>query len=61
MTREELIKKQIEYCDLNNAPYFAENHLHPGFCIYCGRDIVEEKWAVDLITGCPICHKSFCD
>lgn len=58
MTREELIKAQIEYAKKTNAPMFAPKN---GRCFSCGQDIVNDRWATELITGCPKCHRSYCD
>lgn len=31
-------------------------------CYYCYRDLTEElKNYKGVITGCPFCHRSFCD
>ena len=51
---------QNKYCTENNAPNFAN-----GGCFSCGRDIYTlisvEEAGRSLITGCPVCHRSFCD
>lgn len=66
------IEAQAEYCRTHNLPYFAPVS---GRCSYCysniyvqqyhsnGRTsgISVEKAGTELITGCPHCHKSYCD
>lgn len=56
-------KKQVEYCERTNTPHFAPS----GKCWNCCRNIfleggisVEEASGC-LITGCPFCHRSYCD
>lgn len=56
--RTELIEAQRVYCRLNKLPFFAPPG---GRCCNCGEDIVDENWEKYLITGCPKCHRSFCD
>ncbi len=39
---------------------------HDGYCHYCDTDLVlyfgTQKWAGGLsLTGCPKCHRSYCD
>lgn len=56
------IQKQKEYCKTNQAPLFAPED---GFCYSCGTQIYNEYdhdyVSNNLITGCPHCHKSYCD
>lgn len=59
--RRRLIDAQIKYCEDNNYPMFMPKL---GYCWLCARDIVpklKDKMATELITGCPICHRSYCD
>jgi len=56
--RESLIERQKKLCIKINAPFFAPNN---GFCWKCGKDMVNGDWDKELITGCPHCHKSYCD
>ena len=53
---------QKKYCEKNNAPNFAPND---GFCWSCGAQIYnhisEETAKSTHITGCPHCHRSYCD
>jgi len=58
MDRNKLIEAQKEYAKKIDAPMFAPTD---GRCWGCGKDIVNEKWATELITGCPHCHRSYCD
>jgi hypothetical protein len=59
-TSEEKIRAQAEICSKEGWPMFAPSH-----CYRCGRDfwgkIPHEEAATDLITGCPLCHCSFCE
>ena len=66
MTEE--IKKSIEaqknYCQENRLPFFAP---YDGKCYRCGHQLFGEdgislKGAGNFhITGCPVCHYSFCE
>lgn len=61
LDRYEYIKKQKEYCQANNVPFFMPNN---GYCWDCGCDIViylAEDMDKKLITGCPSCRRSYCD
>lgn len=68
MTEKEMeIKKQAqkEYCS-NGTPNFAEFGTDgEGNCLFCKKNIWEhislEKASNDLITGCPVCNRSYCD
>jgi hypothetical protein len=54
---------QIEYCKKNSVPHFAPT----GNCWCCGNNIFKERGVSveeagrELITGCPFCHRSYCD
>lgn len=64
-------KAQEEYCEKNELPHFAPTR----YCWSCNRDIYEEyvrengfttgisvqQAGSSLITGCPHCHRSYCD
>lgn len=64
-------KAQKEYCEKNKLPHFAPTR----YCWSCNRDIYEEyvresgfttgisvqQASSSLITGCPHCHRSYCD
>lgn len=57
----EKLKAQKRYCIEKELPIFADGL----FCPYCHEliydKITPEKAASELITGCPECHKSFCE
>lgn len=61
---EESIKGQKEYCQKNGLPHFAPSD---GICFSCNHQIYRENQISveeaksELVTGCPICHRSFCD
>ncbi|MBP5461899.1 MAG: hypothetical protein J6Y20_07230 [Lachnospiraceae bacterium] len=63
------IMNQAQYCKDHETPHFAPRS---GKCEFCGRFIYKtdandmngyspEYAKEHLITGCPICHKSFVD
>lgn len=62
---QKAIEAQKKYCKDNNAPDFA--NLVSGNCWSCNRNIFQkggisvEKASNQLITGCPFCHRSYCD
>ena len=51
---------QENYCFMNSLPY-----LVPSRCYGCGCDVYSQVTpdtaAHTYITGCPKCHRSFCD
>ena len=53
---------QKKYCEKERAPNFAPID---GFCWSCGTQIYnhisKEEARSELITGCPHCHRSYCD
>lgn len=53
---------QTGYCMKNKAPFFAPMDDN-SWC--CHKDIwkriSKEKASSELITGCPICHRSYVD
>lgn len=61
---EESTKGQKEYCENHELPHFAPSD---GICWSCHRQIYDEdrisveEAKSELITGCPVCHRSFCD
>ena len=63
MFNPKVMENQKEYCRLNDAPEFAPTRT--GICYSCKTDLTkvisEETALKELITGCPICHKSYCD
>lgn len=56
------IASQEKYCKDNHDPLFAPQD---GFCHSCGKQIYvngyEDRASNELITGCPHCHRSYCD
>lgn len=56
------IADQEKYCRDHNDPLFAPAD---GFCHSCGKQIYtngyEQRASNELITGCPHCHRSYCD
>lgn len=61
MTEEE-IKRRIaahnRLCEEKRFPLFAPSN---GVCWSCRRQIFEIEDGTSLITGCPMCHRSYCD
>ncbi len=59
---KEKIKLQAEYQKRTHSPDFAPSD---GVCWSCNRQIYEvlskEYVSTRLITGCPLCHRSYCD
>ena len=61
------VKAQEEYCDREDAPFFAPNGRIFYRCYYCNKNIYSEGGiSVEdagsrLITGCPFCHHSYVD
>ena len=63
MNRQEFISNQEKYCDEVKVPLFMPQN---GICWSCKRDIIPrliEKGedGTSLVTGCPICNRSYCD
>ncbi|AIM37357.1 hypothetical protein KO02_12130 [Sphingobacterium sp. ML3W] len=65
------IKAQKSYCEKSGDPHFAPTN---GICYRCKNQIYfqinhgsystgisVEKATNQLITGCPHCHRSYCD
>ena len=59
--KETKIIAQRYYCREKKAPFFAPTTV----CFSCQQDIWEkitlERAATSLITGCPVCNRSYCD
>ena len=51
-------KAQEELCAKEGLPHFAPRS---GECWSCGKQIYEELDGQSLVTGCPSCHRSYCD
>ena len=61
MNREQLIKDRKQVFKTNDFPDFPPSD---GICWSCHEDIIPHygnNWPVAKITGCPICHRSYCD
>ena len=57
LDRDALLAAQKRLCAEEGYPHFAPS---TGIC-RCGADIVDEGWATSHVTGCRVCHRSFCD
>jgi hypothetical protein len=51
-------RAQRTLCDARKLPHFAPEN---GVCWSCYRQIYEELSGDSYITGCPYCHRSYCD
>lgn len=51
-------KKQLEACKCCDVPNFVPDN---GICYSCHRQVYEYDNLKFPITGCPFCHRSFCD
>ena len=53
---------QKSYCKTKGLPHFAPTN---GICWNCRNNIFKKisfyQAATTLITGCPHCHRSYCD
>jgi hypothetical protein len=49
---------QRRLCESRSLPHFAPSN---GVCWSCGRQIYEELDGKSYVTGCPFCHRSYCD
>ena len=63
ITRDQFLKNQRERCNKNNYPHFMPAS---GVCYRCKKDIVPKLISKGndgnlLVTGCPLCHASYCD
>ncbi len=59
---EDKLQAQKDYCKEKELPHFAPSS---GVCWNCKKQIYNrislEKAGTDLVTGCPYCHRSYCD
>jgi len=55
---EERCATQERLCAERRLPHFAPWN---GVCWSCGRQIYEELDGQSYVTGCPFCHRSYCD
>ena len=51
-------KAQSALCAELGLPHFAPSS---GICWSCRRQIYEELDGKFYVTGCPFCHRSYCD
>ena len=49
---------QAAYCAKKGLPHFTP---HNGVCFSCYGQIYTEVSGESLVTGCPLCHRSYCD
>ena len=52
------IRAQEMLCSARGVPHFAPRN---GICWSCQRQIYEELDGTSYVTGCPFCHRSYCD
>jgi hypothetical protein len=55
---EEACAAQAQLCSTKGLPHFAP---YDGVCWSCRRQIYEELDGKSFVTGCPFCHRSYCD
>jgi hypothetical protein len=62
MPNQRIIDLQKDYCEKHQLPMFMPSR---GICFCCGKDITDritkEQASKEHVTGCPICHHSYCD
>jgi len=64
LTVKEFIENQKKYCEETKTPFFMPDRNR---CWSCGGQFITqlikdgETGRNKLITGCPICHRSFVD
>jgi hypothetical protein len=61
ITREEFLQNQNDLCKRKNIPFFMP---YNGICFSCHNDIIPElikrgNDGTHLVTGCPICNRSY--
>ena len=52
-----LIEQRLRAVPYDFAPY-------SGICYSCRADLIEyfgDRWSTAIVTGCPKCHRSYCD
>lgn len=52
------IQAQKDYLEKSGEPHFAPKD---GRCFNCKRQIYEIEDGTTLVTGCPHCHRSYCE
>lgn len=55
---QERVKAQADLCNEMNYPHFAPRD---GVCWNCKGQIYTRKDGKSLITGCPLCGRTYCD
>lgn len=61
LTEKEIRTLMDERAAKGPSPDFAPVN---GICYSCRRNLIEHygpKWETKYITGCPFCHRSYCD
>ena len=59
-TRQKLLAAQKAYCEERDSPYFMPRN---GICWNCRGDVVAkygDRLKTEVITGCPICCRTYC-
>lgn len=52
------LRAQRALCETRGLPHFAPAD---GVCWSCHRQIYEAMDGASYVTGCPFCHRSYCD
>lgn len=55
---EDARQAHARLCEERRLPQFAPSN---GVCWSCRRQIFEVLDGHSYVTGCPFCHRSFCD
>lgn len=61
--RDRLISAQVKL-QLFNTGNWACFFPREGFCEYCLADLVaikKDKLETEMVTGCPVCNRSYCE
>lgn len=57
--RDTVLSSYIRECEQTGFPQFVSSK---GYCWSCGYDLVDtESMSMKSTTGCPKCHRSFCE
>lgn len=59
--RQELLDAQIALCKKKGSPLFMPG---TGICWHCRGDMVasyRDRLKTEVITGCPLCCRTYCD
>ena len=60
-TRQELLDAQVALCEEKGSPHFMPGN---GICWHCHGDMVTrygDRLKTEVITGCPLCCRTYCD